>query len=65
MLARKIIMEEIKNIPQKHMAEIIDFIKFIKSKNEKERKKDITLASEEVMTKYWDTEEEDSAWSNL
>ena len=65
MMAEKIIMEEIKDIKPKYMAEIIDFIKYIKTKEAKEENMELTIASEKAMAEYWNTSEEDEAWRNL
>jgi hypothetical protein len=67
MSTREALSEEIKNIPEALLNELYDYLLFLKYKKS-ERKKDnlpIQTASEKVLSREWDTPEEDEAWKNL
>jgi len=61
---KQTIIKEIGTIPEPFLDEVLDFIRFIKTKIAKE-KLDITLASESSLKKDWQRPEEDEAWKNL
>jgi len=61
---KQAIIKEIGNIPDPLLDEVLDFIRFIKTKIAKE-KLDITLASESSLKKDWQRPEEDEAWKDL
>ncbi len=67
MSTREALSEEIKNIPEAILSELYDYLLFLKYKKT-EKKKDnlpIQTASEKVLSREWDTPEEDEAWKSL
>ena len=67
MSTREALSEEIKNIPEAILSELYDYLLFLKYKKT-EKKKDnlpIQTASEKVLSRDWNTLEEDEAWKNL
>ena len=61
---KEILLKEIEQVPEPYLDEVLDFIRFLKTKNIKE-KMHITIASEISLTKDWLKPEEDEAWQNL
>ena len=61
---KEVIMKEIEHIPDPFLEEVVDFIKFLKTKVAQDRF-EITLASESALEKDWLRPEEDKAWQNL
>ena len=57
-------VKEIEQVPEPYLDEVLDFIRFLKTKNIKE-KMHITIASETSLAKDWLKPEEDEAWQNL
>ena len=67
MSTRDAISEEIKKIPENLLDELYDYLLFLKYKKS-ESKRDllpIQEASEKVLSRDWNTPEEDEAWKNL
>ena len=64
MSKKDILLKEIEQVPEPYLDEILDFIRFLKTKNIKE-KIHITIASETSPAKDWLKPEEDEAWQNL
>lgn len=65
MITRDTLLEEIKQVPDKFLTELHDFILFLKYKKQKGDDSIIThLLSEEAL-QDWDTKEEDAAWKHL
>lgn len=67
MSTRDAISEEIKKIPENLLDELYDYLRFLKYKKS-ESKRDllpIQEASEKVLSRDWNTPEEDEAWKNL
>jgi len=65
MSTKEALTEEIKNTPENLLQEIYDYLLFLKSRK---TKKDVVLthiASEKVLSRDWDSPEEDEAWKNL
>ena len=60
----KILMEEIKKLPDPLFKEVFDFIQFLKNKFSEE-KMGITLLSESSLKKDWLIPEEDKVWADL
>jgi len=64
MSKKELLIKEIKQMPAPLVDEVLDFVKFLKSKASKE-KLEITIASESSLNKDWLRPEEDKAWRNL
>ena len=64
MSKKDILLKEIEQVPEPYLDEVLDFIRFLKTKNTKE-KIPITIASETSLAKDWLKPEEDEAWQNL
>jgi hypothetical protein len=58
------LLKEIDSIPEPMLAEIIDFVKFLKAKQIRD-KNHTAVASESSLKKDWLLTEEDEAWKNL
>jgi hypothetical protein len=58
---KEIILKEIEHVPDALLEEVVDFIRFLKTKMIKE-KYEITVASESSLKKDWFRHEEDEAW---
>ena len=64
-LAKKdLILRELEQIPDPVFEEILDFIRFLKIKTQKESF-ETAIASESSLKKDWLKEEEDKAWLDL
>jgi hypothetical protein len=57
-------MKEIEQVPERVLDEVLDFVRFIKTKTAKDTT-DLTIASESSLKKDWLRPEEDEAWQNL
>lgn len=64
MSKKDILLKEIEQVPEPYLDEVLDFIRFLKTKNVKE-KMQLTIASETSLAKDWLKPEEDEAWQNL
>ena len=64
MSKREIIINEIEHIPEPILDEVMDFIRFLKTKLVRERI-DTAIASESSLKKDWVRPEEDEAWQGL
>ena len=58
---KAIILKEIEHVPDALLEEVVDFIRFLKTKMIQE-KYEITVASESSLKKDWLRPEEDEAW---
>ena len=58
---KEIILKEIEHVPDALLEEVVDFIRFLKTKMIQE-KYEITVASESSLKKDWLRPEEDEAW---
>jgi len=56
------IIEETRNLPEAKVREVLNFILFLKQKDESFF---IAEASETSLSKIWDSPEEDEAWKDL
>jgi hypothetical protein len=67
MSTREILSEEIKKTPENILKELYDFLLFLKYKKQTGTKDEVKthVASEKVLSREWDTPEEDEAWKNL
>jgi hypothetical protein len=61
---KELIAKEIENIPEPYLIELLDFIRFLKTKA-LEQKMELALASETSLKKDWLKSEEDDAWKDL
>lgn len=64
MSAREELRQEIEDVPEPLAAEILDFVRFLKSKTTAERF-ELALVSESALNKDWRRPEEDEAWRDL
>lgn len=68
MIDRETLVKKIENLPSYLLEEVADYIDYVEFKKLKENQlkvKDITLASEESLSKDWLKPEEDEAWGHL
>jgi hypothetical protein len=61
---KDLIIHEIEQVPEPFLDEVLDFVRFIKTKISTDLH-DITTASESSLNKDWLRPEEDEAWQNL
>ncbi len=61
--ARKIIYKLIEEVSDKDLAEVIDFISYLKDKKEKEVYSDLSKVSEQSL-KFWYNDIDDEVWNN-
>ena len=59
------VKKEIKQLPDNLILEALDFIKFLKLKNNINNIPETMLLSEQNLSKDWLKPEEDEAWKNL
>lgn len=64
MTKKQLLLNEIEHIPEPFLDEVMDFIRFLKSKLIIEGI-DTAIASESSLKKDWLKPEEDEAWQNL
>lgn len=62
--AKEILYNLIEDIPENEMAEVIDFIGYLKAKREKELFKDLQKASESSLG-FWNNDIDDEVWNNV
>ena len=60
--AKQILFKLIRELPDSQVAEIIDFISYLKSKKENKMFKDLELASESSID-FWNNEIDDEVWN--
>ena len=61
---KELIAKEIEQVPEPLLEEVLDFVRFLKSKRAKD-KLETTLLAESALRKDWLRTEEDEAWGNL
>ncbi len=61
---KELIAKEIEHAPEPLLEEVLDFVRFLKSKRAQE-KLEPSLLSESSLRKDWLRPEEDEAWENL
>ncbi len=61
---KQMIELEISGLPEHRQLEVYDFVRFLKSREEDQTFNGLLL-SESVLTREWDTPQEDAAWANL
>ena len=64
MATRDLLLEEIRDVPDPLLAEVVDFVRFLKAKRA-EGPLETTLLSEPALRKDWLRPEEDEASQNL
>lgn len=64
MSKKELLINEIEQVPEPFLDEVLDFVRFLKTKIIKERL-DTAIASESSLKKDWMKPEEDVAWQNL
>jgi len=62
--AKKILLKLIDEIPENQIHEIIDFIGYLKIKNERDMFKELEEASKSSMD-FWDNDIDDEVWNNV
>ena len=68
MISREILVKKIEKLPPYFLQEVADYIDFVEYKKYRKNNmqiSDITLASENSLSKDWLKPEEDDAWENL
>ena len=69
MTNRAVLAQEIQTLPAAYINEVIDFVSWIKQRKLTGKRlsqiPETMLISETVLSKDWDTPEEDEAWANL
>jgi len=61
---KQLIAKEIEHVPEPLLEEVLDFVRFLKSKRAQE-KMGTTLQSDSSLKKDWLRPEEDEAWGDL
>ena len=64
MTKKELIVKEIEQVPEPLLGEVLDFVRFLKTKR-LEEKLEVTLLSESSLRKDWLRPEEDKAWQDL
>lgn len=64
MTEKEIVMREIDDLPAPFLREVLDFVRFLKSKAAREAF-ETALLSETSLRKDWLSPEEDEAWEDL
>ena len=62
--AKQILLKLIDEIPESQIHEIIDFIGYLKMKNERNIFKELEEASKSSM-EFWDNDIDDEVWNNV
>ena len=60
----ELIQNEIKSLPDFKAQEVLDFIVFLKTRNENNEWQDMKNAQEQSLSNIWDNEE-DKVWDNV
>jgi hypothetical protein len=60
---RSLLIKEIENLPEPIIAEVLDYVRFLEYKNQKEL--ETYIQSESSLAKEWLSPIEDEAWKNL
>jgi hypothetical protein len=64
MSTKELLLSEIEEVPEPLLAEVLDFVLFLKARSTRERL-DVAIASESSLSKDWLKPEEDTAWQDL
>jgi hypothetical protein len=65
MTDKQSLIKEIEALPSAFVDEVYRYVTFLTRHREQPRVKDITLASEQALSKDWMLPEEESAWADL
>lgn len=60
----EIVQEQIKALPEGQVKEVLDFIGYLKTRQEQNKWNDLMLAQESSLAAVWDNEE-DEAWNHV
>lgn len=61
--AKQILYKLIEEMPDNQVPEVIDFVSYLKSKNDKEVFKELEKVSESSM-EFWNNAKDDEVWNN-
>jgi len=64
MSTKELLINEIEEVPEPFLAEVLDFVHFLKAKIARE-KLEMAIMSESSLSKDWLKPEEDEAWQDL
>ena len=64
MSKRAVLLQEIETLPPASFNEVVDFVAWIKQRKHSQLSETMLL-SEAALSKDWNTQEEDEAWSSL
>jgi len=64
MRMQELLLEELSRTPEPILAEVYRYLQFLKSRHIEDQF-DGMAASQSVLSREWDTPEEDAAWANL
>ena len=64
MITKDLLINEIEEVPEPFLAEVLDFVQFLKGKIARE-KLEVATMSETSLGKDWLKPEEDEAWQGL
>ena len=62
--ARKYLYKLVDEIPENEFEEVIDFLKYIKSRQKKDEFSELEKASQSSMS-FWDNEIDDEVWNDV
>lgn len=65
MTIKEQITQELERLPEPVLQEVLDFVQFLKTKQQQKEILEITIMSESSLEKDWLKPEEDAAWQNL
>ena len=60
----KLIQDEVKTLPDFKVQEVLDFIRFLKTRNENHEWHNMMEAQQESLSDVWDNDE-DQVWDNV
>ena len=59
------LLSEIDQTPNSILKEVLDFLLFVRAKENQQEQLEVTLLSEPILAEDWLTPEEDEAWQHL
>jgi hypothetical protein len=65
MTIKEQITQELERLPEPVLKEVLDFVQFLKTKQQQKEMLEITIMSESSLAQDWLKPEEDAAWQNL
>ena len=63
--SQQVLLDELKTAPEPLLREVLDFVRFLKSRAASDDAGETALASQAVLAKDWLRPEEEEAWKNL